>query len=432
MPPKESQTANTDISPHNSSTPLISSSQRQDLQRAGAPSENSIDEKDPKSAKRRFFGLGKKKEDKAAMDASSVAAGSVPEHSVGAAGTPSLKQQQHPELKANSQAIPISPSRLPHQAAAAASPSRLRSSSPRLNSPASSEIFERNVQEPVSIGSLGGERAESSPAHIPAHVITEDSIPPALEASAQAITSDELNPDDVEIVTSSTHQPASTVLEGSTSQADLTQLNSPASVPLAPLQHHKSEDSEAGVSLHQSGILSGSADDDGASNYGQLDPNDVRRLSFISFKDIVQSEHQHQAASILGEVGSRDSLHMANVPPGILQQENRAASPLRSPRSPVSTHSQSLSGGVVTPPLGVNATNPLNAASTTTNPEQSPSRSVGLGSPGLQHGELTIETMRQALRKTASGDLSNGRGVGMSPVSDENSVKEPPRSRTNT
>ena len=71
---------------------------------------------------------------------------------------------------------------------------------------------------------LGG---ELSPAHIPAHVITEDSIPPALEASAQAITSVELNPDEVEIVTSASHQPAVTNLESSASHADLTSLSSP-------------------------------------------------------------------------------------------------------------------------------------------------------------------------------------------------------------
>lgn len=51
--------------------------------------------------------------------------------------------------------------------------------------------------------------------------------------------------------------------------------------------------------------------------------------------------------------------------------------------------------------------------------ESSPGRSPGPGSPapaqgqGQAHGELTIETMRQALRKTGSRDFS---GVGrMSP-----------------
>lgn len=369
-----------------------------------------------------MFGLGKKKDSKKpAMEAQPVAA--VLPQSQAAVRPPSpLKSQQPPDLKSTSQSIPLSPARHPYQQTIAAqSPSRLRSSSPRLHSPASSEIFERNVQEPIPMSGLGG---ELDPAHIPAHVITEDQIPPALEASAQAITNDQLNPDEVEIVTSSTHLPASSVLEGSASHADLTQLNSPT---LPSLRHEQSQDSEPASSMHASGIVP-SLEDDGASSYGQLDPNDVRRLSFISFKDIVQSEHQQMAHSSLGEIGSRDSLHIANaLPPTSIGE--RAASPLRSPRSPTSTHSHSLSGGLATPPPGVN----INAVGGVSNPEQSPARSIGLGSPGSQHGELTIETMRQALRKTASGDLSGVRSAGMSPVSDEHfSVRDPPRSRTNT
>lgn len=274
------------------------------------------------------------------------------------------------------------------------------------------------MQEPIPISTLGN---ELTPAHIPTHVMTEDSIPPALEASAQAITSEELNPDEVEIVMSASHQPAAaTMLEGSASHADLTQLNSPVVPPT--LQHQKSEDSEMTSSFHTSGVVS-AVEDDSASNYGQLDPNDVRRLSFISFKDIVQSEHKEQMVASFGEIGSRDSLHMAPLPPSVLQDGHRAASPLRSPRSPVSTHSQSVGGGLATPPPGVNI-----SAAAGPQPEQSPVRSIGIGSPALQHGELTIETMRQALRKTASGDLS---GVRSPAVGDENSMRDAPRSRTN-
>lgn len=82
-----------------------------------------------------------------------------------------------------------------------ASPNRRinRSSSPGLHSPASSQIFERNVQEP-----------EPSPA-IPAHIKTEDHIPAALDASSLAITDDHLNPDEVEIVMHAAHQPAAAV-----------------------------------------------------------------------------------------------------------------------------------------------------------------------------------------------------------------------------
>lgn len=405
------------ISPHNSSTPLITSAQRQDLRTAGEESARS-GEKSPKLRKRSLFGLGKKKDEKQAANKSDMDAPT----SAPAVG---VKQQQS-DLKAKPQPIPLSPQRHPLPSAIAASPSRMRSSSPRLHSPASSEIFERNVQEPIPISTLGN---ELTPAHIPTHVMTEDSIPPALEASAQAITSENLNPDEVEIVMSASHQPAAaTVLEGSASHADLTQLNSPIAPPT--LQHQKSEDSEQTSSLYASGLVTG-VEDDAASNYGQLDPNDVRRLSFISFKDIVQSEHNQQLAASFGDVGSRDSMHMANLPPNILQLQDgnrRAASPLRSPRSPASTHSQSLSGGLATPPPGVNID------SAATHGEQSPVRSIGLGSPPSQHGELTIETMRQALRKTASGDLSNVRSAGMSPIAsgEDLPMKDPPRSRTNT
>ncbi|KAF2170279.1 hypothetical protein M409DRAFT_52014 [Zasmidium cellare ATCC 36951] len=438
--PLDSNTsANRSISPHNSSTPLISERQRQDLRQAGnttaAASSSSpaaattttttTDEKDPKKKRLPLFGLGKKKEEKqqssSAMDAPAAAPPTQPGAVASAQKQSQLQQQQQPDLKPTAQPVPVSPSRLPYQPAVAASPSRLRSASPRLHSPASSEIFERNVQEPVPISTLGN---ELSPAHIPSHVITEDSIPPALEASAQAITSESLNPDEVEIVTSSSHQPAATVLEPSASHADLTSLNSPPA-----LLQQKSEESEmaSSLNLHQAALAPG-AEDDSASNYGQLDPNDVRRLSFISFKDIVHSEHQQMAASSLGEVGSRDSLHIANLPSTAGLPE-RAASPLRSPRSPNSTHSHTLSSGLSTPPPGAGINHPLSS----THADQSPVRSIGIGSTSSsQHGELTIETMRQALRKTASGDLSSGRSAGMSPVSDENSVRNEPRSRTNT
>lgn len=393
---QEPLTANHSISPHNSSTPLITSTQRQDLQQT-KPSSN--DEKSQKSAKRSLFGLGKKKKEHKPMDAQIEAATMLPV---------SLKQQQQQQSDARTSppSVSLPASRLAHQPAVAASSSRLRSSSPRLHSPGNSEIFERNVQEPIAISNLQG---ELSPAHIPAHVITEDSIPPALEASAQAITSHSLNPDEVEIVTSSSHQPAASGIEGSgSSHGNSTPFHSP------PLLHHNKSDDTTSSYLQHSGSLPG-IEDDSASSYGQLDPNDVRRLSFISFKDIVQSEHHQMAASALGEPGSRDSLHI----------HDRAGSPFRMPRSPTTAQSQSFNG-LTTPPAGV-IINPIVSTS-----EQSPARSIAFGSPGSQHGDLNIETMRQALRKTASGDLSGGRSAGMSPVSDAASFRDLPRSRTNT
>lgn len=325
------------------------------------------------------------------------------------------------ELKPHPTPLPLSPSRLANGAGGAgglASPSRLRSSSPRLHSPASSEIFERNVQEPVPIGSslaTGDVEANAAAAHIPSHVVTEDLIPPALEASAQAITSSSLNPDEVEIVTSTAHQQASSVLEqqtsGSTAHSEIASLNSPA------LYHARSSGFDSppagetpASSLHASGIVpsppaplhaavtalaTAAADDDTASSYGQLDPNDVRRLSFISFKDIVLSEHAHPAATTSGTAAS------PTIPASDAAAELIGSRLDRTTSPPTSTHS-----GVTTPPPpGVSV---------------SPAVGGGTGVPG-PHSELTIETMRQALRKTASGDLgaASGRGTGMSPVSDE-------------
>ena len=411
MPPSQETTQQRPVSPQSSASPLISSDQRPSEveNEDSANNEENADDRDPKTGKRRFFGLGKKREEMTSSSAGKM----PPPQSTSSAMRQSSPGKAPTDLKPHVQPIPISPSRLPQQSAVTASPSRLRSSSPRLSSPASSEIFERNVQEPIQISTLQG---EMSPAHIPSHVITEDHIPPALEASAEAITSERLNPDEVEIVTSASHQPAASVFEGSSSHVDLTQLHS--HTPLSPLQHVTSQDSES--STHQSGIITTAAEDDGASNYGQLDPADPRRLSFISFADVVQSEHQQPPASAVGEPGHRDSLHIASMPASAKQE--RAASPLRTPRSPASTHSQSVSGGVTTPPPGTNV-NPLN-------PEQSPGRS-GVASPGNAPGELQIETMRQAVRRTASGDLSGVRSAGMSPVSDENLASES-RSRTNS
>lgn len=398
------------VSPRGSTTPLISSAQREASQQNDDPSmavDNTNEEPDPKTGKRRFFGLGKKKDGKSAPQdmALPATATSQPPPTASEIRDPSPGLSRAELKPKGSHPIPISPSRNPYQSDIAASPSRLRSASPRLHSPASSEIFERNVQEPVHLAQLQG---ELSPAHIPSHMITEDHIPPALEATAEAITSEELDPDQVEIVTSASHQPAGSILENSTSHVDLTQSHT----PLPSLHHVTSEDS----SMHQSGIQPG-VEEDGASSYGQLDPTDVRRLSFISFADVVQSEHQAPPASAISEAGHRDSLHISNLPPSMKQ--DRAASPLRDPPgSPTST-----SGGVTTPPPGVSVVS--------SNLEQSPGRSIGMTGPVSPHSELTIETMRQAVRKTASGDLSGGRSALASPTSDEN-LSDPARSRTNS
>jgi len=248
------------------------------------------------------------------------------------------------------------------------SPGRAFASSPRLSSPAGSQIFERDVQESTVL-------IPNSPA-IPSHIQTENYIPPVLDASSEAITDGHLDPDDVEIITHTSHQPAAVTVTGGG-------LLEPTWVDeLAAFASEKGTDS--------------------ASNYGSLDTTDVRRLSFISFADVVQAEQGHGG---LGLSGSRDSMHLAGLTSlASMGMTNRSPSPIRSPVS--------SAGGPETSP-------PTSKSGSVKGLEMSPNRKP-LGSPGLQQphhsGELAIETMSQALRRTGSGDLSVLRSLPSSPI----------------
>jgi len=236
---------------------------------------------------------------------------------------------------------------------------------------ADSQIFERSVQESIV-------PSELSPA-IPAHIQTEDHIPAVLEASSLAITDTHLDPDQVEIVTHTAHQPASEKVADSTASA----LHSDAQLPVSP--QDSQHESFHSVASHPPDY------DDAASNYGALDPADVRRLSFISFADVVQAE----------QAESKDALqHYTPLSASTLSQNQMHSPPLpRSPSPARSPLSSQYSQEVTTPPL---RSNPTSVKGFDMSPVRSP-----VGSPShQQHGELTIETMRQALRKTASGDFT--------------------------
>lgn len=239
---------------------------------------------------------------------------------------------------------------------------------PRLHSPAS-QIFERSVQEDIL-------PAQASPS-IPSHIRTENYIPPVLEASSAAITDEQLDPDSVEIVTHSLHQPATGIANVSTAEQSL---------------------SSSGIVDH-AGLHSDA--DEMSSSYGALDA-DVRRLSFISFADVVNAEHAAEHAE--GEsVYSRDpsqSVAASAGNPIAIGSLNRSPSPLRSPAS---------SHGLGTSP-------PTSIATSYKGLEMSPGhhgvRRPGSPQPLAQSpvsssfgGELNVETMRQALRRTGSGDL---------------------------
>ena len=272
---------------------------------------------------------------------------------------------------------PISPhrARQPHMA----SPGPPFQLSPRVHSPASSQIFERSVQEDIA-------PAQASPS-IPSHIMTENHIPPILDASSEALTDEKLDPDSVEIVTHNYHQPASLPVTGA--YMDL-------SLP------HVWND-EVASNIH-------TEPDDSISYHGALDSADIKRLSFVSFADLV---HGEQATAESTEYPSnRNSMHLvgAQIPSfGHFGSRNRSCSPLHSPTS---------SRGLGTSP-------PTSMSSPPRALDASPHRAARIpASPGLGNcspppcfgGELNVETMRQALRRTESGDLGGWRSQPMSAV----------------
>ncbi|KAF3403786.1 hypothetical protein F1880_010236 [Penicillium rolfsii] len=246
------------------------------------------------------------------------------------------------------------------------SPSGKSQLPPRLHSPAS-QIFERNVQEDIL-------PQQASPS-IPAHIRTENYIPPVLEASSAAITDEQLDPDSVEIITHSMHQSAAANVTG-TSTAEHSLASS------GFVDHTGFHSIEA---------------DEGSFSHAALDSTDVRRLSFISFADVVNAEHAETGESMYSrepsQVGGSSSLPLGSG------YHNRSPSPMRSPASshglgtsPPTSIATSFKGIELSPNNGTRAPgSPLPLA-------QSPvSSSFG--------GELNVETMRQALRRTGSGDL---------------------------
>jgi hypothetical protein len=310
-----------------------------------------------KPGKRRLFGFGKKKDEEKTKG----------KNKTGSGATMTIGNTSMPIAAPVAQRVPpTSPSRTSQYYQAPHSPQRnLSSSSPRVVSPAGSQIFERDVQESTLL-------PPNSPA-IPSHIQTENHIPPVLDASSEAITNNELDPDTVEIVMHSSHQPAAVTVTGISS-------------------------SESIGGNWADELVAHPDKDDAASNYAALDSTDIRRLSFISFSDIVQSEHAEHA-------GSRDSIYVAGLSSLSSGGINRSPSPVRSPVS---------SQGFGTSP-------PTSKSASVQGVDLSP-RVKALGSPISTHppthsGELTIETMSQALRRTGSGDLSGVRSQFSSPTS---------------
>ncbi|KAJ5966003.1 hypothetical protein N7481_012717 [Penicillium waksmanii] len=238
---------------------------------------------------------------------------------------------------------------------------------PRLHSPAS-QIFERSVQEDII-------PVQASPS-IPAHIRTENYIPPVLEASSAAITDEQLDPDSVEIVTHSLHQPATGIPNSSTAEQSL---------------------SSSGMIDH-AGLHSDA--DEMSSSSGALD-TDVRRLSFISFADVVNAEHAAEHAeseSVYNREPSQGTAISGN--PITIGSLNRSPSPLR---SPASSHALGTS-----PPTSMEASFKGLDMSPSHHAVRRPGSPLPLAQSPVSSsfgGELNVESMTQALRRTGSGDL---------------------------
>lgn len=268
----------------------------------------------------------------------------------------------------------------------AVSPGRsslMRSSSPRHLSPATSQIFERDVQESIVAPEL-------SPA-IPSHIQTEDHIPPVLEAASSALTDSHLGQDDIEIVTHTAHEPASlTVTGGST-----TNLGAMT----------ESTSNLSGMSsLNELAASNAEHDAESSSAYGVVDPLDPRRLSFISFADVVHSEHQEMAHAAHPLSISSTAASLA----GDRSPERPMRSPLSSSASP--PPAPAIAAAVGTIPSRAGEASPVRGAA---------SASVMSG-VGAGHGELTIETMRHTIQKTGNNnDASGTMSAPMSAVSED-------------
>lgn len=314
------------------------------------------DDPEKKNKMRGLFGIGKKKTE----DSTRAVSKSDPAATAASSSKPS--NGASPVRRTTDSSVSVMPS----------SPTRNMSSSPRLASPAGSQIFERDVQESIPI--------TNSPA-IPSHIKTEDHVPSVLDASSEAITDSHLDPDSVEIITHANHQPASVNVTGHPDHLS----NSSWQDDLAA--------SLSAADLTESG-----------SNYGSLDSTDVRRLSFISFADVVQAEHQGHA----GIGGSRESIHLAGLTSlsSMGNIDHHSHSPIRSPVS-------STTGD---PATSSPNSKPVSLRGTETSPTRKPIGSPVLSMSPLHPGEVNVETMAQALKRTESGDLGGVKSHPTSPI----------------
>lgn len=248
------------------------------------------------------------------------------------------------------------PSPPPHSRAFAAT-----SPSTRITSASSSQIFERNVQESHPLPHPpSNPAAPSTASKIPAHIATENHIPAVLEASSIAITDGSIDPDNVEIAMLTTHQPLASQVSNATHRSEKEKEKFIEAEDLLPPSTSHSSNSQ-----------------------------DKRRLSFISFTDIVQAEQA-------------DLLDSTILSPSPLQTMNPGF-----PAQPMVD--QAGLSGITETLVRRRSPSPMRRGPGAA-PGSPPRTSAGYlpeRGLGVEEGVL-VETMGQALRKTGSGDLGKG------------------------
>ncbi|KAK7203056.1 hypothetical protein BZA70DRAFT_80287 [Myxozyma melibiosi] len=143
-------------------------------------------------------------------------------------------------------------------------------------SPASSMIFERQVQQDAASTSAG-----SSCGAIPTHHHSSNLIPPVLTASCEVLTNEQTDPDQVEVVSVSRSS-----LHRSNSNASLTSMGSIAlsMQPVSPTASVKNYSTPNNYTTNDSNEENMINSNDNSS------PTVQHRLSFYSFVDVINSD----------------------------------------------------------------------------------------------------------------------------------------------
>lgn len=243
-----------------------------------------------------------------------------------ASSRPSLAAAMRGGISDTPAAIPMAAATTAVSSMSPKSQNSMTESVSALSSPASSMIFERNVQEfSVAATSAGASSSKIWHNHDNTHYHGEDRVAPALDASTEAIINSKVNPEDIDVI--SLRRPSS-IRARSPTEASLNSLWSPGSPTLlqdaasssggGPRTRNNSMSVHPLTASHTGGSLSPD----------KLNGGDGRQvLSFCSFADVVHTENEETTASSdrLGRFDTRSQSALRSPSP--LMRQHHAVSP---------------------------------------------------------------------------------------------------------